>query len=419
MRSLLLIISVVLLGACAMPPAATQTAGPAQAPTVAPTASPDAATAGWESYQDAETGWSFAYPPGSVFGRDSLEPPWYSLVVPAVDFPDGNVVSFGADSYDLPAGLSLEQWVEMRYAVGEWRDLVTAFQWVTLDDEEADRRGLMLETPTVGEPSYTFYLVHGNQVIKLMGPGTAEMAHFLPMLASTMQISDAASATLEDKPSLVDDYQAVRAAHEAAQSATPALDIVARDATAAAQLTPGPQATYSPEMQTQEAAYYQSLETATAVAFLAPPTPTQPPTPTATPIPAGRPDYALYQGSGSYTDQPRLQVVYDMTQWVVSISDRSQLVNRQLANCVLDLQGGAREMLGPAVIEWITLGGYRWVRTDWRGDHVIGYFAGDGYGSDMDNFIIQLRYAAEASREDVAACRSTAETVLDTFKVLD
>lgn len=389
----------------------------------APGASTEGVAAGWERYEDAETGWSFAFPPGSRAARETEERPWYTLITPAVDFPDGNVVSFGADNHAMADELSLAEWVAMRETVGGLRIIpLIASQWVTLDENRADPQGLLLEIPSVGLPGYTFYRVYGDLVIMLSGPATPEMASFLPHFASTIQLSDAALASAQDRRSLPAAYQATMATLEALQSATPALDIVARDATAAAQLTPGPRSTYSPEMQTQEAAYYQSLEAATAAALLMTPTPTATPLPTATPIPSDRPGYALYRGRGVYYETPRLQVEYDMSQWsllALDDFDQAHLVNRQWPDCALRLQGGPRMMSGPAVVEWITLGELQWKRTDWRGDHTFIYYPSDTDDPRMSNFMIELRYGVGASREDVAACRSEAETVLATFKVLD
>lgn len=432
MRFLLLIIGVVLLGACAMPPAATQiaelpssptqTAGLPPSPTVAPTASPGAATTGWERHQDVETGWSFALPPGSRVARETEERPWYTLITPAVDFSDGNVVSFGADNHAMADDLSLAEWVAMRETVGGRRIIpLIASQWVMLDEDRADPQGLLLETHSVGLPGYTFYRVYGDLVIMLSGPATPEMASFLPQFASTIQLTHAALAKAREMPSLPAAYQAAMATLQAMQAATPALDIVARDATAAAQLTPRPQGTYSPDMQTQEAVYYRSLETATAVALLTTPTPTSTSLPTATPIPAGRPGYALYQGRGVYYETPRLQVEYDMSQWsllALDYFDQAHLVNRQWPDCVLRLQGGPRMMFGPAVVEWITLDEQQWTRTDWRGDHTFIYYPSPADDPSM-NFMIELRYGAAASREEVVACRSAAEQVLATMRVLD
>jgi hypothetical protein len=415
MRFALLFICVILAGACVMPPM------PVARP--APVTPFEDVTADWDRYQDLVTGWSFAFPPGSRVAREAEEVPWYTLITPAVDFPDGNMVRFGADNYAMADELSLAEWVAMRDAVGDRIIPLIASEWVMLDEDRADPQGLLLETHSVGLPSYRFYRVYDNLVIKLFGPGTPEMASFLPQFASTIQLTDAALASAQDKRSLPADYQAMMATRQATQSATPALDIVARDATAAAQLTPGPRATYSPEMQTQEAVYYRSLETATAVALLTTPTPIPTPLPTATPIPAGRPGYALYRGRGVYYETPRLQVEYDMSQWSLlaldDILDQAYLVSQQWPECVLRLRGGPRMMSDPAVVEWITLGEQQWTRTDWRGDHTFIYYPSDADDPRMMNFMIELRYGAEASREDVAACRSAAELVLGTFKVLD
>ncbi len=414
MRFAFLFICVILAGGCAMPP--TPVAQPA------PVTPYEDVTAGWERYQDPVTGWSFAYPPGSRAARETEERPWYTLITPAVDFPDGNVVSFGADNHAMSDDLSLAEWLAMRETVGERMMPLIASQWVMLDEDRADPQGLLLETHSVGLPGYTFYRVYGDLVIMLSGPATPEMASFLPQFASTIQLTDAALAKAQEMSSLPAAYQAAMATLQAMQSATPALDIVARDATAAAQLTPRPQGTYSPEMQTQEAVYYQSLETATAVTLLTTPTPTPTPLPTATPIPAGRPGYALYRGRGVYHETPRLQVEYDMSQWsllALDDFDQAHLVNRQWPDCVLRLQGGPRMMLGPAVVEWITLDEQQWTRTDWRGDHTFIYYPSDADDPKMMNFMIELRYAAEASREEVVACRSAAELVLDTFHVLE
>lgn len=399
----------ILLAGCAMRAPAAQ---PAPA---APTAD---TTAGWERYADAATGWSFAYPPGSRAALNAEEAPWYHLITPAADFPDGNVVVFGADNYRAD-NVSLARWVALREAVGERMIPVTAREWVMLDEDRGDPQGLLLVTPSVGLPGYTFYRVYGDLVIRFSGPGTPEMARFLPLFASTIQLTDAALAHGQGKPSLEVDYQATTATRQAVQSATPELDIVARDATAIAQLTPGPPATYSPEMQTQEAIYYRSLETATAVALLATPTPTLTPRPAATPIPSDRPGYALLRAPNTYSATPRLQVEYDLSQWSVSTLDPYRLLNQQGKDCALNLQGGARGMLGPAVVEWVTLGPFTWTRTDWRGDHVISYTSSDEGRPELQYFIIELRYAAEASREEVAACRVAAEQVLATIEVLD
>ena len=389
----------------------------------APGAPPEGVAAGWERYEDAETGWSFAFPPRSLAARETEERPWYTLITPAVDFPDGNVVSFGADNHAMADELSLAEWVAMRETVGGLRIIpLIASQWVALDENHADPQGLLLEIPSVGLPGYTFYRVYGDLVIILSGPATPEMASFLPQFASTIQLSDAALASAQDRRSLPAAYQATMATWQAMQSVTSALDIVARDATAAAQLTPGPRATYGPEMQTQEAVYYRSLETATAVALLTTPTPTPTPLPTATPIPSGRPGYALYRGRGVYYETPRLQVEYDMSQWsflALDYFDQAHLVNRQWPDCVLRLQGGPRMMLGPAVVEWITLDEQQWTRTDWRGDHTFIYYPSDADDPKMMNFMIELLYGAAASREEVVACRSAAELVLGTFKALD
>lgn len=416
MRLALLLICAMLTGGCAMPPMPTALPAP-----VAPL---EDVAAGWERYQDVETGWSFALPPGARVARETEERPWYTLITPAVDFPDGNVVSFGADNHPMADDLPLAEWVTMRETVGGLRIIpLVASQWVTLEESRADPQGLLLETHQVGLPSYTFYRVYGDLVIMLRGPATPEMASFLPQFASTIQLTDAALAKAQEKPSLPAAYQATMATLQAMQLATPELDIVARDATAAAQLTPRPQGTYSPEMQTQEAAYNTRLQTVTAAALLATPTPTPTSLPTATPIPAGRPGYALYHGRGVYYETPRLQVEYDMSQWSLialdDLLDQAYLVHRLWPDCVLRLQGGPRMLLGPAVVEWITPDEQQWTRTDWRGDHTVIYMPSDANDPRMMNFMIELRYRAEASREEVVACRSAAELVLGTFKVLD
>jgi len=415
MRLTLFLICVILAAGCAMPPL------PAAQP--APAAPLEDVAAGWERYHDAETGWSFAFPLGSRVARETEELPWYTLITPAVDFPDGNMVRFVSDNYAMADELSLAQWVAMHETVGERMTPLIASEWVMVDEDRADPQGLLLGTPSVGLPSYTFYRVYGDLVIMLSGPGTPEMASFLPQFASTIQLTDAALARGQEKLSLPAAYQVTMATLQAMQSATPALDIVARDATAAAQLTPRPRGTYSPEMQTQEAAYYRSLETATAAALLVTPTPTATPLPTATPIPAGRPGYALYRGRGVYYETPRLQVEYDMSQWSLlaldDLLEQAYLVSQQWPECVLRLQGGPRMMSGPAVVEWITLDEQQWTRTDWRGDHTIIYYPSDADDPRMMNFMIELRYGAEASREGVAACQSAAELVLGTFEVLE
>ncbi len=410
MRITLLLTCVILAGGCTMPPL------PVAQP--APVTPPEDVTAGWERYEDAEIGWSFAFPPGSRRGRETEELPWYTLITPAVDFPDGNVVNFGADFYAMSNDLSLARWVEMSYTVADGMNPATAGEWVRLDEDRADPQGLALETYSVGQPSYTFYFVHGNQVVKLRGPGTPEMASFLPLFASTMQFSEVASAHAEAKQSLMGYYQATMATRQALQSATPALDIVARDATAAAQLTPGPRATYAPEMQTQEAVYYRGLETATAVALLTPPPPIQPPIPAAMPIPAGQPGYALFRGSSVYQERPLFELTYDLAQWALQSDETTQqrwLQHLHLPGCALDLRVGGIGMGGATVVDWPVLGGYQWLRTAWPASHLVSY------GLDLDGgyYLLRVRYAAEASREDAAACRSTAELVLDTFKVLD
>lgn len=346
-------------------------------------------------------------------------PPWYSLIVPAADFPDGNVVVLGIQGdYELPDGMPLETWVAMRYAVGEWPIEIASSRWIALGQGGDERQGLMVEIGPAGPAGYALYLAHGNLVLVVQGPGTPHMARFLPELAATIELADSAPTTLDElygahqaRPSLLDQYQGVIAA----QSATPELDIVALDATAAAQITPGPQATYSPEMQTQEAAFYQKLETATAVARLRPPTPTTTPIPTATLMPAGQPGMALYRGASGYPDQPAFEVMYKTDAWRLSTSEASQLVNQELADCVLNLREGGREMLGPAVVDWVTLGGARWTRTDWRGNHVIGYILEEPGAY----FIMAVYYLASADREAVDACRMAAEEILDTFELLE
>lgn len=424
MKKLLVILVVLatILSACAAPPRVTPVAvlqqpTTGEQPADAAESVVHTAPAGWEVHQRPSIGLSFAMPPGSVLQQDSAMPPWYSLVVPVSDFPDGNVVSVGIEgNYELPDGMPLETWVDMRYAVGEWPIEVASSRWIALGQGGDERQGLMVEIGPAGPAGYVLYLVHGNLVLIVQGPGTEAMARFLPELAATIELADSAPTTLDElygahqaRLSLLDRYQGVIAA----QSATPALDIVALDATAAAQITPGPQATYSPQMQTQEAAFYQSLETATAVARLTPPAPTSTPIPTATLIPAGQPGFAIHRGTSGYPDQPAFEVMYKTGAWQLSTSEASQLVNRELADCVLNLRDGGREMLGPAVVDWATLGGARWTRTDWRGNHVINYILEEPGAY----FIIGVYYPTSASREGVDACRMAAEEVLDTFKL--
>jgi len=424
MRSRLpyVIVLALILSACATPPLAIPAATPPQAAGATVALPAVDAIRNWETYQAPDAGLTFAYPPGSAREQVSTELPWFRLITPAADYPDGNVIHLGFSPYELAEGMSLETWAPMTYAVGEMPREVVSTRWVDLGQaEDAARRGLAVEVRSLDGGAQAVYLAHGNLVLEIIGPNTEAMRRLLPQVAATVRF-DADAPTnltvLTGRASGDPTLEEVNQERMAGLLATPELDIVARDATAAAQITPGPAATYGPEMQTIEAAYYQSLETATAVAQQTPPTPVPSSTATATPIPAERAGFALYRGSSAYAEQPQFELTYETAQWTLESDETamtSSLKNRQLPGCELDLRAGGIGIGGPIVVDWPQLGGFEWRRTAVLNAAMTSYLL----ELDPRYFLLVARYPASGDQGTTTACRAAVEAVLDTFEIVE
>ena len=196
--------------------------------------------------------------------------------------------------------------------------------------------------------------------------------------------------------------------------ATKVLDIVSRDATAAAQVlltaTVLPPATPSDEFLQQERQYQKWMQTRVAEgALTATVTPTVTPTPT--PIPADMPGHFIFQGEEEFGGA-LFRVTYAAEEWEL---EDAILVHRRLSDCSLNLDPLAGEVPGPRVDGEIELAGFKWSTRYFPAVNRISYIL------DLGEHYLFFSLSLPFDEEDEATkrCRSAAEKVIGTFEFVD
>ncbi len=150
------------------PEAKTQTASP----------TPFSATPGatlptdWESYQDANLGFSFAHPAGLTKSEQTIDLsakggiPATQLRVISFDRQDG-VPVVGVSFTPNAAGLTLEEWIR---TVPGWPCEPMAYPTCEPTDVTAGgERGIRFSLDTLGDPAATIYFAHDGYIFSLSG----------------------------------------------------------------------------------------------------------------------------------------------------------------------------------------------------------------------------------------------------------
>ena len=412
-----------LLFVVALSVAALVVTGCATPPAPDPTAASVATQSVWTTYDLPTAGLTFAVPVGArVEGQGTPQPgqpPVITLYAPADQFPDGNVVTLVVSSYERPTGQELARWAEMYNAVGEMPVQVLDKRMVDLANAPGrPQQALVVETLIAGEQRLSVLLPHGRLVIDISGPKTEAMQKLLPAIAASIRFAADAPTTLAELYGVDWEASSLQDVYDeriAALAVTPRPGIVESDAATSTAIaliaTPGPTATYSPDMQAAEDDYNASVATVAALTLLTPLPATATPGPTPTPLPAGQEGLYLYRGASSYQQTPRFQVMYEAQRWKL---DGETLQHRQLPGCALHLAAGGRGALGPAVVDWQDFGGFEWRVTGLPAERMISYALErpEGY------FLFEAEEPALGSEGLNTPCRAAVEAVIATFVLL-
>lgn len=155
-------------------------------------------------------------------------------------------------------------------------------------------------------------------------------------------------------------------------------------------------------------------------------TPPEKPVPTVSlsPLPSAK-NEAQYIVPDAYTGAHHYRITYVPEEWRVELPGKSgnpntpELAHLKIEGCRLYLREGARDSPAGVTVHEVSLGGYTWgvynVGASYPNHAVYILYQPDKGIS----FIIGLDWPRHASNDIQQTCRLAAETVLDTFFILD
>lgn len=373
----------------------------------------------WATFTVPQLGLTFKAPAGSVvdinaalISNPATQHPVFTLTLPAAAYTYGNMIGVNVLAYELPDGGLTHEWLDRLYALGNRNAMEPVISHNSY--QIADTGPIPLEVISEVRPSgemKSVYVPYGRLVFKVSS--AADLPdRFLPALAASFAWAGDAPATLDalygsdvTPPNLDADYQALLDV----AAVTPPLTLPERDATAAAQLTPGPQVTYAPAMQTQEAAYVQGVEAGTLSAVGVVPNSLNPlGMVLATPVPAAQTGNALYRGQNYGA---HFELIYRPDLWQLLTNrqgNQAVLRHENIARCNLDLTAMGEGAGGAKTQDWPMLGDQQWTRINWhRLDQIT-------YSAMLDNasYVFDVHYSGSWLE-----CQNAAEEVLRTFTV--